>query len=433
MESMEPGDGQGALLMQEVPVVQRNGWAEGSRIRDTRHLFIGRGCEASEGSADEPALAALHEKVEEASKLVSLLRHTATRLLVIEGAIDELAALHERRVPSGALIAAELNESRSLAGKEPVASIKAQLGQIEAKLHPAMSSAMLNEQLAILYQIKEEVNSRVARLEFRFRSLVQFSVGCDGAVAMLIERIGHHDFQAEGRMYVERSTKLAQAMQPERWGDPQFDVLSAEASQAISLMTWIGEQRLQAERLVADDSRRHSKTLLLVTLYIFSAAVLFIVTLVVINTPVSGGPHPLSKQVALTDSRVAPLYIPWQVLVWSLVGSFAAMIHRLNHSPIYDFGDAFKWMITRPVQGVVLGAATYLILVAGLFMLTGGEVDTESVTGVLEDEVVLLVVFLVGFSDRFADSVLNTLVRRYAPTEEVVSTVTEKSEGRTVG
>ncbi|NES04241.1 MAG: hypothetical protein F6K22_16215 [Okeania sp. SIO2F4] len=80
------------------------------------------------------------------------------------------------------------------------------------------------------------------------------------------------------------------------------------------------------------------------------------------------------------------------------------MIYRFNRQPIYEFGNVLKWTITRLVQGIVLGSAFYLILVSDLSLLTSEKITTE---------VILILSFLVGFSDRFADSVFNTLIERY--------------------
>lgn len=101
------------------------------------------------------------------------------------------------------------------------------------------------------------------------------------------------------------------------------------------------------------------------------------------------------------------------MIIWSLIGSFAAMIHRFNRHPIYDFDDAVKWMLTRPVQGVVLGSAFYLVLVSGLFLLISDDTSTTTSSPV-KDEVILVLSFLIGFSDRFVDSVFNALVDRYS-------------------
>ncbi len=70
-------------------------------------------------------------------------------------------------------------------------------------------------------------------------------------------------------------------------------------------------------------------------------------------------------------------------------------------------------MLTRHLQGIELGSAFYLVLVSGLFLLTDGA-STEASSPV-KNEVILVLSFLIGFSDRFVDSVFNTLVDRYSP------------------
>jgi hypothetical protein len=97
------------------------------------------------------------------------------------------------------------------------------------------------------------------------------------------------------------------------------------------------------------------------------------------------------------------------------------MIHRFNRRPIYDFGDAVKWLLTRPVQGLVLGAAFYLVVSSGLLLITGTIVEGQGASTRIADEVLLVLAFLVGFSDRFGDRVFNTLVRRYSQDEEGTS------------
>jgi hypothetical protein len=119
-----------------------------------------------------------------------------------------------------------------------------------------------------------------------------------------------------------------------------------------------------------------------------------------------------SSSTPLHALKLPLIGVPWPVILWSLIGSFAAMIHQFNKRPIYDFGDAVKWMLTRPVQGVVLGSAFYLVLISGLFLFTGTIQDASGTSPA--DETILVLSFLVGFSDRFADSVFNALLRRYS-------------------
>jgi hypothetical protein len=120
---------------------------------------------------------------------------------------------------------------------------------------------------------------------------------------------------------------------------------------------------------------------------------------------------PVNLSTTNLDKLKTPILgIPGPVIIWSLIGSFAAMLHRYNHRPIEDFDNAEKWLLTRPVQGVVLGSTFYLVLNSGLFLIPGINSSNSSI----KDEVTLILSFLVGFSDRFVDSVFNALVNRYS-------------------
>lgn len=120
---------------------------------------------------------------------------------------------------------------------------------------------------------------------------------------------------------------------------------------------------------------------------------------------------PVNLSTTNLDKLKTPILgIPGPVIIWSLIGSFAAMLHRYNHRPIEDFDDAEKWLLTRPVLGVVLGSTFYLVLNSGFFLIPGINNSDSSI----KDEVTLILSFLVGFSDRFVDSVFNALVDRYS-------------------
>lgn len=187
-------------------------------------------------------------------------------------------------------------------------------------------------------------------------------------------------------------------------------ILTDEAQAAVGMMTEIEQRRLLVERLIRSDRGRQNITITLVTIYIGTVIILTILAFF------KYGSNPkFTVGDDLNKSKLAFFGIPWAVALWSLIGSFAAMIYRFNRQPIYDFGDAVKWLLTRPVQGLVLGSAFYLVLTSGLFLLTGGASgDALSGTAKVTTEIILVLSFLVGFSDRFADSVFNALVDRYS-------------------
>jgi len=194
-------------------------------------------------------------------------------------------------------------------------------------------------------------------------------------------------------------------------------VLSDKAQAALGMMIDIEKRRSLVEDLVRADRQQRNRTTQLVTL-----AIILIICFMILGGFIYG-PLVTVGTKSLDDLKLPLLNIPWPVVFWSFIGSFAAMIYRFNRQPIHEFGDVIKWTLTRLVQGVVLGSAFYLILVSGLSLLAGvTPADSAgSTSNKITTEVILILSFLVGFSDRFADSVFNTLIEKYSQTAENAS------------
>ncbi|HLM98418.1 MAG TPA: hypothetical protein VK335_04010 [Bryobacteraceae bacterium] len=112
------------------------------------------------------------------------------------------------------------------------------------------------------------------------------------------------------------------------------------------------------------------------------------------------------------NGNTAPpvLGVPWCVLFWSFVGSFAAILYRFTNAGDQELEDPLRWLFSRPLTGVVMGSITYLVIEAG-FLTLGSDPGGAATLG--KNDVMLLVAFLAGFSDRFADSLLQSLVGRF--------------------
>ena len=110
------------------------------------------------------------------------------------------------------------------------------------------------------------------------------------------------------------------------------------------------------------------------------------------------------------DTAPPVLGIPWCVLFWSFVGSFAAILYRFTNAGDQELEDPLRWLFSRPLTGVVMGSITYLVIEAG-FLTLGSDPGGAATLG--KNDVMLLVAFLAGFSDRFADSLLQSLVGRF--------------------
>lgn len=362
---------------------------------------------------------------------IDRLRGRVTRLIPAEEALVKLAKLREPK-PIGRwnVDEVELSVAGVTTRFRPIRKPKpddensiaqkylAQLNDIEGQIVPTIEAEKYSQLLQNLSNVADEVNIRIANLNSLFTSIVYSATSSREFAENMVSKIGHKEFKDEANMQQSVIGQLVQKLDSESLTRPNFDVLSDEAYGAIGLMTELEKRRLIVERLVQSDRNRRNWTMISVIAYICAAIALTIFLIIQWGEQFALGQAPLSQL------RVPLLGIPWPVLVWSLIGSFAAMIYRFNTNPIYDFSDAIKWMITRPVQGLVLGSTLYLILVSGLFILTAG--NTSNPAGLIStDEVVLVLCFLIGFSDRFADSVFNTLVQKYSPKD-----TDQESEGK---
>jgi len=110
------------------------------------------------------------------------------------------------------------------------------------------------------------------------------------------------------------------------------------------------------------------------------------------------------------DAAPPVLGVPWCVLFWSFVGSFAAILYRFTNAGDQELEDPLRWLFSRPLTGIVMGSITYLVIKAG-FLTLGSAPAGGGTLG--SNDVMWLVAFLAGFSDRFADSLLQSLVGRF--------------------
>jgi hypothetical protein len=193
-----------------------------------------------------------------------------------------------------------------------------------------------------------------------------------------------------------------------------LDVLDPKAQSVIGAMTAIELRRLRMEELFLQDQKKRKRKIRWAGLYIFVVTIVIVFMLSLVAIAPSNGFPALSLT---TQNHVPLLNVPVLVVIWSLIGSFAAMIHRFNRNSVYYFNDLVKWMLTRHVQGVVLSSAFYLVLVSGLFLISGIPESPNPI----RPEIIWVFSFLIGFSDRFVDSVFDTLIEKYSSNKKTPS------------
>lgn len=421
IESLEePKTGGGAYVGGSVDT------AGGNFVGRDQSVFMGRDIPAQqivtiEGNVQGDVVIYPSTTLGRIGTQIERLRGRITRLIPAEDALLQLARLREPKPIEREfgfeitafehlkyrLVTRPIRPKNTEVDNQTAQDYLKRLGEIEAQVGPNIEPEKWSHLLQNLSTISDEINIHIAQLNSLFASIVYPATSSRELVENMVSKIGHREFRDEANMHLGVIGQLVQKLNPEMLTHPNFDVLSDEAYGAVGLMTELEKRRLVVEKLVQADRNRRNWTVGSVIAYICAIIALTVVAVIL------WGAQFVIGRVPLNQLRMPLLGIPWPVVLWSLIGSFAAMIHRFNSNPIYDFTDAVKWMITRPVQGVVLGSTMYLILVSGLFILTAG--STSNPSGLIStDEVILVLCFLVGFSDRFADSVFNALVQRYS-------------------
>lgn len=114
--------------------------------------------------------------------------------------------------------------------------------------------------------------------------------------------------------------------------------------------------------------------------------------------------------------------IPFPIIIWSGLGSFAAILYRFYKSPDrIKFEKELRWLIARPIIGIVMGAVSYLALVSGALVFSA--TPSADLPASLKDSGQLwqfwIVAFLSGFSDKFYEKVIEWLTSKFtAGTED---------------
>jgi hypothetical protein len=118
--------------------------------------------------------------------------------------------------------------------------------------------------------------------------------------------------------------------------------------------------------------------------------------------------------------------IPLSVIIWGAAGSLAAILYRFyTEQGRIRFAAEFRWLIARPIIGIIMGAVVYLALISGMILVTqnggGAAVAAGANPPAIRMESFWIIAFLAGFSDKFYLGVIDLLVARTVRSEEVDS------------
>lgn len=111
-----------------------------------------------------------------------------------------------------------------------------------------------------------------------------------------------------------------------------------------------------------------------------------------------------------SDTTTIPLIgVPASILIWSAIGSLAAILYRFYTRQRTRISDEIRWLIARPIIGIIMGALAYLAILSGLFIF-GTAAGVETTAGSARPQLLWMVAFLGGFSDKFFESIINAVV-----------------------
>jgi hypothetical protein len=108
------------------------------------------------------------------------------------------------------------------------------------------------------------------------------------------------------------------------------------------------------------------------------------------------------------DTVIPILQLPFAIAFWSVIGSFAAILYRFNTTDT-KLQEPTRWLITRPLIGVLMGIIAYYAINIGFIALTPNS-GTEITVA---PQVLWLAAFIVSFSDQLAEKFLKTIAGKF--------------------
>lgn len=153
--------------------------------------------------------------------------------------------------------------------------------------------------------------------------------------------------------------------------------------------------RLEIE-MRRSQSARTSFMVVVVVVYIFAAAV---------GAAIASG---LLSTGATADEMNERLFmgVPLPIWIWGVIGSLTSMLLRAGYFPFTNRTEALRWLLFRPIVGVVMGVMTYLMVVAGLIVFAGSPTTQTP-------ELLWIIAFVGSFSDDLSVNLLRRVVGKF--------------------
>jgi hypothetical protein len=219
--------------------------------------------------------------------------------------------------------------------------------------------------------------------------------------------------------------------QASKWAETALNILdgtdkTATLSAAQSYLNSLNELVTREEREQADENRWQ----------MWAIAVMFLYVTLLVAAALLTNKHPELL-------KAAAFGVPLSVILWGAAGSLAAILFRFykeKEQGQIRFALEFRWLIARPIIGIIMGAVVYLALISGLVLVStsGGATADPAVSaeGAITSsgvrmEAFWIIAFLAGFSDKFYLGVIDLLVARTVRRREPDSNTVIEEKKRT--
>jgi len=142
-----------------------------------------------------------------------------------------------------------------------------------------------------------------------------------------------------------------------------------------------------------------------------SAAAFWAVTVLVVMS-LGGVGFAIANDRAAINNAVLYLGVPALVWGWAAAGSLTSMLLRAGQTPFPNWWEAVRWVLYRPLVGVVMGALLYLLVKGGLivFSASGDGVAPRA-------ELIAVIAFAGSFSDELSVNLLQKVIGRFRTTD----------------
>jgi hypothetical protein len=106
--------------------------------------------------------------------------------------------------------------------------------------------------------------------------------------------------------------------------------------------------------------------------------------------------------------------IPQEIFMWAAAGSLAAILYKFyTKQDRVNFQYEVRWLIARPMIGIIMGAVAYVGVLSGLILLNAANnAGAAPAPSEPVGRAYCIIAFLAGFSDKFYMGVINLLVSK---------------------